>query len=81
MKTIDLSIGKHSLSQILDIAKSEDVLLRCESGEDFLVERADAFDREVALLGSSTKFMSFLEERSKESEDLSLEAVREKRGL
>lgn len=81
MKTIDLSTGQHDLAEILTLAKSEEVLLHSQSGDDFLVERADEFDREVAELGSSTKFMSFLENRSKESEDMSLRAVREKRRL
>ena len=81
MKTIDLSTGQHDLAEILDLAKSDDVLLHSQSGDDFLVERADEFDREVAALGSSTKFMSFLEDRSKESADMSFRAVREKRNL
>lgn len=81
MKTIDLRTGQHDLAEILTLAKSDEVLLHSESGDDFLVERADEFDQEVAALGSSTKFMSFLEHRSKESEELSLRAVREKRDL
>ena len=81
MKTIDLSAGQHDLAEILTLARLDEVLLHSEAGDDFLVERADEFDQEVAALGSSTKFMSFLENRSKESEDLSLQAVKEKRGL
>ena len=81
MKAVDLSTGQHDLAEILALAKSEEVLLHSQSGDDFVVERADDFDREVAALGSSTKFMSFLENRSKESEDMSLRAVREKRDL
>ena len=81
MKTIDLSVGEHNLEEILSLAKADNVLLHSESGEEYVVERADAFDHEVASLGGSTKFMSFLASRSTESEDLSLQAVREKRGL
>ena len=81
MKTIDLSTGQHDLNEILALAKTDDVLLHSESGDDFLIERADEFDREVAALGSSTKFMSFLQTRSGQSEDLSLRAVRKKRAL
>jgi hypothetical protein len=49
----------------------------------FLLEQADEFDREVAALGSSGKFMSFLDARSKEKEeqDISLSEARSKRGL
>ena len=81
MKIVDLSAKHPSLSEILDMAKSDDVLLHVASGEEYLVERADAFDRELAMLGGSAKFMSFLEDRSQESEDLSLNAVKDKRGL
>lgn len=78
MKTVDLSSGEHSLIEVLKLAKSEAVLIRSSSGEDFLLEYADEFDREVASLGASQKFMSFLEERSKESGDLSLKEIRRK---
>ena len=63
------------------LAKSETLLIRSPSGEDFLLEQADEFDREVAALGSSDKFMSFLDARSKEEEDIPLSEARSKRGL
>jgi hypothetical protein len=44
-------------------------------------EQADEFDREVATLGTSEKFMSFLESRSKETGGIPLSKIREKRGL
>ncbi|MBI4522755.1 MAG: hypothetical protein HY695_02955 [Deltaproteobacteria bacterium] len=81
MKTVDLSKGDHSLSEILEMAKSDAVLLHLAAGEDFLIERAEQFDRELASLGASPAFMSFLKDRSKESKALSLKEVREKRGL
>jgi len=80
MKTIDLSRGKHSVAELLALAKSDTVLIHSSSGDDFLLEQADEFDREVAALGRSDKFMSFLEQRSKETGDLPIGKVREKRG-
>jgi hypothetical protein len=80
MKTIDLSKGKHSVAELLALAKSDTVLIHSPSGDDFLLEQADEFDREVAALGRSDKFMSFLEQRSKETGDLPIGKVREKRG-
>lgn len=76
MKTVDLSKGRHSLSEVIALAKSEAVLIRSISGEDFILEQADDFDREAAALGSSAKFSSFLEARSKEAGDIPIEAVR-----
>jgi hypothetical protein len=39
------------------------------------------FEREVATLGSSDKFMSFLEERSREKRDIPIKEVAKKRGI
>ena len=75
MRTIDLTKGRHTLSEVLKLAKSQTVLLHSSSGEDFLIEQADDFDREVAALGASGKFSAFLEARSKETGDLPLREV------
>ena len=66
MRTVDLSKEERSLKELLALTKSETLLIRSPSREDFLLEQADEFDREVAALGSSDKFMSFLDARSKE---------------
>ena len=42
---------------------------------------ADEFDREVAALASSQKFMTFLEARSNETGDIPIGQIREKRNL
>jgi hypothetical protein len=81
MKTIDLRTEQHSLNEVLTLAKSEAVLIRSPGGEDFLLEPADTFDKEIASLGSSERFMSFLDDRSKETGDLPIRAVREKHGI
>lgn len=81
MKTIDLGKGRHSLTKVLAAAKTEAVLLHLPSGEEFLVEAADEFDREVGALGHSDKFMSFLEARAKEKGDIPLREVRRKHGV
>ncbi|MBN2578078.1 MAG: hypothetical protein JXB10_03725 [Pirellulales bacterium] len=81
MKTIDLSKEQHSLHEVLSLAKSEAVFIHAASGEDFLLEQADDFDREVATLGASEKFMSFLDTRSKEKGHIPLSKIREKRNL
>jgi len=81
MKTIDLSKEQCSLSEALTLAKSEGVLIHSTSGEDFLLEPADDFDREAAALGASQKFTSFLDTRSNETGDIPISKVREKRGI
>ena len=81
MKTIDLKKRKHSLAELLRLARSQSVLIRSTSGEDFLLEQADEFDREAAALGRSDKFMSFLDSRLKETGDIPLAEVLKKRGM
>lgn len=81
MKTIDLGKEQHSLSEVLTLAKSEAVLIHSVTGEDFVLEHADDFDREVAAFGSSAKLMSFLGDRSKEAGDIPIEEIRKKRGM
>ena len=81
MKTVDLSKQQHSLNQLLTLAKSEAVLIHSVSGEDFVLEHADEFDREVAFLGSSKAFSCFLEDRSKQTGDIPISEVRENRGM
>jgi len=78
MKTIDLTTERHTLEELLKLAQSDDVLIHSVSGEDYVLERADEFEREVVALGSSDKFMSYLQGRSDESDDLTLKQVRER---
>ena len=81
MKRIDLSKGQPSLSEVLTLAKSGAVLIHSVSGEDFILEQADDFDREAAALGGSEKFLSFLEARSNETEDIPISEIRGKRAM
>ena len=81
MKTVDLGKEKHSLDELLTLARSEAVLIHSPLGEDFLLEQADQFDKEVTMLGSSEKFTSFLKKRAEETDDIPLREVRKRRGL
>jgi hypothetical protein len=62
MKIIDLRQQRLSIDELLEMAAGEAILLRSKSGGEFILEAADAFDREVEELGRSQKFMSFLKE-------------------
>ena len=52
-------------------AAGETVLIRSRDGLTFVLEAVDAFEREVAEFASSAKFMSFLEQRSRDRQHLS----------
>ncbi len=81
MRTIDLAKRQLSLGEVLTLAKSEPVLIHSARGEDFILESADDFDREVAALGNDKDFSSFLESRSNETGDIPLDQIRRQRGL
>jgi len=59
-------------------SKRDGTRVQPTGGDDFPLEPADDFDREVALLGQSERFLSFLRERSKESGGRPLADIRKK---
>ena len=66
MTTIDLTQVQPSVDDLLRMAAGVPVRIRSRNGEEFILESADAFDREAAELSQSEKFMSFLAERAQE---------------
>ena len=75
MTTVDLRERPVTVAELLQLASTDVVVIVNYDGNEFLIEAADAFDREAAQLGASTKFMSFLAERSREPGSVSLEDV------
>jgi hypothetical protein len=73
MKTLDLRQQTVTVEELLQIASSDSVLIRANDGQEFYLEPADEFEREVATLGQSEKFMQFLAERSSEPGAIPLE--------
>lgn len=76
MKTLDLRHHTVSVEELLEVARSDSVLIRTPDGDEFILESADEFEREVARLGHSEKLMAFLAERAKEPGTISLEQLR-----
>ena len=77
MKTIKLDKESPSVEELLAIARLETVLLVSPDGGSFVLEEADDFDREVAELGNSEKFMGFLAERCREKCVISIQQFAE----
>jgi len=67
MITFDLRQQQMTLEELFRAARSESVLIVTDEGQEYILEAADEFDREVAELGTSQKFVDFLAERRKES--------------
>jgi hypothetical protein len=75
MITLDLRHQQITLEELFRAARSESVLIVTDEGQEYILEAADEFDREVAELGRSEKFMDFLAERRKEPGRISLEEI------
>ena len=61
------------MCELLQAATDEPVHVIAKDGALFVLEPADEFEREVAQLSQSKKFMAFLAERSQETGGISLE--------
>ena len=60
MKFIDLQQEVPSVHDLLRLAAEDQVRIRDRDGKEFILELADAFDREVGELSRSERFMSLL---------------------
>jgi hypothetical protein len=75
MITYDLRKQDITLDELFRIAADEPVHVVSKEGTTFVIEPADAFEQEAAMLRQSKPFMAFLAERSKESATISLEEL------
>jgi len=67
MKTLDMAATRMTLDEVLELATKDSIRILLADGRAFVLEKADDFEKEVALLGKSKKFRRFLDERSKEA--------------
>ncbi|MBN2580944.1 MAG: hypothetical protein JXB10_18305 [Pirellulales bacterium] len=81
MKTIDVSATTPSLSELLALAHSGNLLLRAPDGKEFLLAKVDDLALEVEMIRQQPELMEFLSQRSREESRSSLRQVREKLGL
>ena len=73
MKTVNLSKQSPSVDELLAMARNKAVLVISNDGTTYVLEEADDFDREVAVIGNSDRFMRFLRKRSEEKGVISIE--------
>lgn len=79
MRTIQVS--DPGLKDILKIAKEENVILRLDSGEEYLLAEIDDLAAEVRQIRQNDELLRLLEERSEQTETYSLAEVKEQLGL
>lgn len=66
MKTIEITTSLPSLSELLQFALNENVLLKNQNGEEFVLASLDGFEAEVESLRHNDDFIAFLDARAKE---------------
>ncbi|MFB8788597.1 MAG: hypothetical protein U7123_07035 [Potamolinea sp.] len=81
MKIIELKSGQLTLDEVMELAKSEAVILRKANGELFALASVDDFEVEVELLRKNAEFRAFLKELSQEKATTSLKSLRTELGL
>jgi len=75
MTTLDLRQRKVTIDELLELAAAGSVRILTRDGHEFILEEADEFEKEVAQLGSSNKFMRFLKERSTEEATIPFDQI------
>ena len=79
--TTDLRKKKHSIDELLALARSEPLMIYDKDGKNYVLKETDEFEKEVKELGSSERFMKFLKERSKEKGTIPISSITKKLGI
>jgi len=81
MKTIPVSKRSRGIKVLLKRARRENVILQAADGGIFLLAEVDDFDREIELARGNKALMRLLDARSRQSQALSLGAVKAQLGM
>jgi hypothetical protein len=78
MKTVDLSSEPLSAAELLDMARTDPLLVKTARGDSFMVSPADEFATEVELLRRNHAFLAMLDEFKEDKTTIPLEEVENK---
>jgi len=78
MKTVDLASVTPTVSELLDLADEDLILIKTPAGREFILVEVDDFAEEIARTRQNAELMAFLDERSQETATYTLEQVRER---
>lgn len=82
MRTVDvMSETSPSLSELLELADEESLLLKTPDGREFILSEVDELSHEIEQIRNNPELVAFLAERCREKETFSLEDVKRKLGL
>jgi hypothetical protein len=80
MKTIELPQAARDVTNLLDQARDEDLILRLADGSEFLVA-IDDFDDEIARTRKNPRLMALLESRARQTATIPLDELKKALGL
>jgi hypothetical protein len=78
MKAIDVGKTNPTLTEVLELATSENLVLKLADGRAFVVAEIDDFDQELARVRENENLMKLLDERSNEKVKYTLADVRKR---
>jgi hypothetical protein len=81
VKTVDLPQASPAVTELLDQARQDDLIVRLADGSEFLLVAIDEFDREIARSRNNPRLMALLEARARQSSTVPLDEVKRKLGL
>lgn len=78
MKTIELAHSNLTISELIELAEQDTLIIRKPDGTEFVLSAVDDFSAEVEALGQNQEFMDFLAQRSRSTKRVSLEEARKR---
>lgn len=81
MRTIELSQATLTISELLELAENDTVIIKKADGREFVLCVVDDFAAEVQALQENQEFMDFLARRSQSDQRVSLEEARKRLGI
>jgi len=72
VKVVDLSVEPISVAELLDMARSESLLVKTGNGDSFVVSPADELATEVELLRRNHTFLTMLDRLKEDAESIPL---------
>lgn len=72
MKTVNLPSEPISAAELLDMARSDSVLVKTGTGDSFVVSHADELATEVELLRRNHTFLTMLDKFKEDTESIPL---------
>ena len=81
MKTIKVPKQARTVNALLKRARHENVILRSEEGDEFILAEIDDFNREIELTRQNKLLMKLLESRGKQKTTVTLEEAKQRLGI